>query len=54
MVCDQHLYHKWHVFVISLFVSHPQPPMGMPGVGSFSVQPGGSLLNFPAILSEGS
>ena len=52
MVHDQHVYHKWHVFVI--FMSCPEPAMGISGVGSFPVQSGGPLINFPALLGVGS
>ena len=44
-----------HVFMINIFITNgmylsfhflscPEPSMGIPGVGSFSVQSGGSLI----------
>ena len=48
----QHVYHKWHVFVI--FMSCPELSMGVCGMGSFPVQSGGSLIKFLALLGVGS
>ena len=31
------------------FMLCPEPPMGIPSVGSFQVQSGGSLILFPAL-----
>ena len=50
---DQHVYHKWHVFVILFYMSCPEPSMGISHVGSFPVQSGGSLINFLALLCVG-
>ena len=45
MVHYQHTYLKRHVFVILLFfVSCPEPPVCISGVGSFPVLSGGSLI----------
>ena len=39
--------HKWHVFaILFLFMSCPEPPMGISGVGSFPVWSGGSVIIF--------
>ena len=46
MFHDQHVSHKWHVFVILFFMSCPEPPMGISSGDSFLVQSGGSLLIF--------
>ena len=46
MIHDQHVYHKWHVFVILFFMSCPEPPMSKSGVGSSPVQSGGSPIKF--------
>ena len=51
MFHDQHVSHKWHVFVILLFLmSSAEPPVGISCVGSFPVQTGGSLIIFPSSL----
>ena len=49
MFHDQHVSHKWHVFVILFILSCPEPPMGISSVGSFQVQSGGSQITFPAL-----
>ena len=36
--------HKWHVFTILFFMSCPEPPMGISGVGSFPVWSRGTLI----------
>ena len=39
--------HKWHVFaILFFFMSCPEPPVGISGVGSFLVWSGGSLIIF--------
>ena len=48
MFHDQHVSPRWHVFAISFFMSCPEPPVGISGVGSFSVWSEGSLIIFPA------
>ena len=48
MFHDQHILHKWYVFVF--FMPCPGFPMGILSVGSFPVQSGGSLMTFPALL----
>ena len=35
MFHDQHISHKWHVFVVLVFMSCSEPPMGISSVGSF-------------------
>ena len=35
MVHDQQVHHKWHVLLI-FFMSCPELPMGISGVGSFT------------------
>ena len=49
MFHDQHVSHKWHIFAILFFLSCPEPPMDISGVGSFPVWSGGSLIIFPAL-----
>ena len=49
MFHDQHVSHKWHVFVILFFMSCPEPPMHISSVGSFPVQSGCSLMTFPVL-----
>ena len=46
MFHNQHVSHIWHVFVILFFMSCPDPPLDILGVGSFSVLSGGSLIIF--------
>ena len=46
MFHDQHVFHKWHVFIILFLMFCPEPPMGISSVGSFTVQSGGSLIIF--------
>ena len=53
MVRDQHVYHKWHVCNL-IFMSCPELPMGIFGVGTFPVWSGCSLINFPAHSGVGS
>ena len=48
MFHEQHVSHKWHVFVFFFHVL-PRAPYGMSGVGSFPVHSGGSLSIFPAL-----
>ena len=48
MFYNQHISHKWHVFVI-FFVSCPETPMDVSSVDSFPVQFGGSLMTFLAL-----
>ena len=44
---EQHVSHKWHVFVnLSFLMSCPEPLMGISKVGSFPVQSGGFLMIF--------
>ena len=49
----QHVSHIWHVFVILFFMSCPEPPMGISGMGSFPVWSGGSLNYFSSSLGVG-
>ena len=54
MVHDQHVYHKWYICVILFFLmSCPEPPVGISGMGSFTLWSGGSLINFQ-LLGVGS
>ena len=48
MVHDQHVW-THDVSAILFFMSCPEPPMIISGVGSFPVQSGGSLIFFPAL-----
>ena len=48
MIHDQHVHHKWHVFVILFFLCPIQSLMVISNVGSFPVQSGCSLTTFPA------
>ena len=47
------MFHSQHVFTYGMylpfFMSCPEPPMGISGVGSFPVWSGGSLIIFPAL-----
>ena len=48
------MFHNQHVFTHGMylpffFMSCPEPPMGISGVGSFPVWSGGSLIFFPAL-----
>ena len=49
------MFHDQHVFTDSMylpflfFMSWPEPPMGISGVGSFPVQSGGSLIIFSVL-----
>ena len=50
MFHDQHVSHKWQVFVILfLFLSFPELSTGIFGVGSFPVPSGVSVITFPAL-----
>ena len=49
MFHDQHVSHKWHLFVILFFMSCLEPFMGIYHVSSFQVQSRGSVIIFPAI-----
>ena len=49
MFHDQHVSHKWHVYLSFFFISCQEPPMGIYGMGSFPVHSGGSLIIFPAL-----
>ena len=47
MFHDQHvLTYGMYLPFCSFFMSCPEPPMGISGVGSFPVQSGGSLIIF--------
>ena len=54
MFRDQHvLTNGMYLPFCSFFMSCPEPPMGISGVGSFPVQPGDSLTYYFQVLGVG-
>ena len=49
MVHDQHVFTHGMYLPFCFFMSCPEPPMCISGVGSFPVQSGDSLIFFPAL-----
>ena len=49
MFHDQHIFTDGMYLQFLVFMSCPEPPMGISSVGSFPVQSGGSLIIFSVL-----